>query len=218
MSQKRLLWHYLVILGVTAVVALLFRTFLIETYRIPSDVMRPALIRGDVILVAKWTFGIRWPGMDGTLTRGRAPNYGEIVVFQPPEDPGRSYLKRVVGLPGDTVEIKDGRLLWNGESLPFITDEATSQTPAVGCGIERHPKADYRVCYEPGAELEPMAPRKITDGYVFLIGDRRAKDSSRIDYGSFSIRSVYGKPLAVILSVDPATSRTRADRWWVPVQ
>src|SRR5687767_14523778 len=91
---------------VAVAVALASRFFGIEAYRIPSPAMRPTLEPGDTIFVSKSAFGLRFPGAAAPFTGGRPPARGEIVVYSPPIDPGRDYIKRVIGLPGDSVELR----------------------------------------------------------------------------------------------------------------
>ena len=85
--------------------ALIIRTFIMAPFKIPSGSMRPTLIEGDRILVNKFIYHFRMP------------RRGEIVVFRYPDDPKRPFIKRLAGIGGDTVEIKDGRVIVNGEPL-----------------------------------------------------------------------------------------------------
>ena len=102
-----------------AAVLLVLRSFLFEPYRIPSDSMMPTLLDGDFILVSKYAYGLRLPVSHARLNEGARPQRGDVVVFRFPQDPGVNYIKRVVGLPGDLVEVRDDRLIVNGEPVPF---------------------------------------------------------------------------------------------------
>src|SRR4051812_44284119 len=106
-------------------VALLIRFFVIEAYRIPSPAMKPTLEPGDTIFVAKWPFGLRMPGFSQPLTSGKLPARGDVVVFSPPLEPRRDYIKRVLGLPGDLVSVKKGQAFLNGATLR-VNPAATS--------------------------------------------------------------------------------------------
>src|SRR6476646_4023800 len=103
------------------IVALFIRFFVIEAYRIPSTSMRPTLEPGDTIFVSKWPFGLRFPWSTDAFTKGRAPTRGEVVVFSSPYEPERDYIKRVVAIPGDTVEMKRGHVILNGKDLTLPT-------------------------------------------------------------------------------------------------
>jgi signal peptidase I len=102
-----------------AAVLLVLRSFLFEPYRIPSDSMMPTLLDGDFIVVNKFSYGLRWPVSHKLFYESGSPERGDIAVFRYPEDPGINYIKRVVGLPGDLVEVRDDRLIINGEPVPF---------------------------------------------------------------------------------------------------
>jgi signal peptidase I len=102
-----------------AAVLLVLRSFLFEPYRIPSDSMMPTLLDGDFIVVSKYSYGLRLPVTHSKLTEGSKPSRGDVVVFRFPQDPGVNYIKRVVGLPGDLVEVRNDRLIVNGEPVPF---------------------------------------------------------------------------------------------------
>jgi signal peptidase I len=95
----------------------LLRSFLFEPFRIPSDSMMPTLLDGDFILVNKYTYGVRLPLLNRKIIAVNEPQRGEVMVFRYPGDTSKDYIKRVVGLPGDTVSYQDKRLTVNGEPL-----------------------------------------------------------------------------------------------------
>lgn len=98
-------------------VVFLLRSFLVEPFQIPSSSMRPGLVVGDFILVNKYTYGIRMPVLNNVLVPVNKVERGDVVVFNWPVNPRINYIKRVIGLPGDTVEYRNKRLTVNGESL-----------------------------------------------------------------------------------------------------
>jgi signal peptidase I len=100
----------------------LFRAFLFEPFQIPSSSMRPGLITGDFILVNKFTYGLRLPVLNTVFLPMNQVGRGDVAVFNYPENPSINYIKRIVGLPGDTVEYKQRQL--------FINGQAIEQTPA----------------------------------------------------------------------------------------
>ena len=99
-------------------VVFLLRTFLVEPFQIPSSSMRPGLIVGDFILVNKYAYGIRTPIINNVLVPVGNIERGDVVVFSYPEDNKINYIKRAVGLPGDTVEYKNKQLIINGQPIP----------------------------------------------------------------------------------------------------
>ncbi|MDR2880606.1 MAG: signal peptidase I [Azoarcus sp.] len=96
------------------------RSFIVEPYKIPSGSMIPTLLEGDFIAVNKFTYGIRLPILNTRIISINMPKRGEVMVFQYPLDPRQSYIKRVVGLPGDTVEYMEKRLTINGEKVDTV--------------------------------------------------------------------------------------------------
>jgi signal peptidase I len=96
------------------------RSFVIEPYKIPSGSMMPTLLEGDFIAVNKFTYGIRLPVINTRIISINAPKRGEVMVFRYPPDPSQSYIKRVVGLPGDKVEYIEKKLTINGEKVEMI--------------------------------------------------------------------------------------------------
>ena len=100
-------------------VLLVLRSFFFEPYRIPSDSMMPTLLDGDFILVNKFAYGVRWPVLQEKFIEVDTPRRGDVAVFRFPADPSVNYIKRVVGLPGDLVEVRDDQLIINGEPVPL---------------------------------------------------------------------------------------------------
>jgi signal peptidase I len=105
-----------------AFVVLIVRAFIFEPFRIPSDSMMPTLLDGDFIVVSKYAYGLRWPVLNQKFLQTGMPQRGDVVVFRYPPDPNVNYIKRLVGLPGDRVEVHDDRLVINGETIPLKDD------------------------------------------------------------------------------------------------
>jgi signal peptidase I len=96
---------------------LIVRAFIFEPFRIPSDSMMPTLLDGDFIVVSKYSYGLRLPVLNAKLLDTGSPQRGDVVVFRYPPDPTVNYIKRLVGLPGDRIEIRDDHLVVNGEVI-----------------------------------------------------------------------------------------------------
>jgi signal peptidase I len=101
-----------------AALVLVVRAFIFEPFRIPSDSMMPTLLDGDFIVVNKYAYGLRMPVLNRKLLAIGEPQRGDVVVFRYPPDPAVNYIKRLVGLPGDTVSIQDDQLIVNGTPVP----------------------------------------------------------------------------------------------------
>ena len=99
-------------------VVFLLRSFVAEPYQIPSSSMRPGLVVGDFILVNKFAYGLRLPVLNNVVIPVGGPQHGDVMVFNHPRTPEINLIKRVIGLPGDTVEYRNKRLTINGQPLP----------------------------------------------------------------------------------------------------
>jgi signal peptidase I len=102
-----------------ALVVLVLRSFIFEPFRIPSDSMMPTLLDGDFIIVNKYAYGLRLPVINRKIVAVGAPQRGDVVVFRYPLDPSVNYIKRLVGLPGDHVEVRNDKITVNGQPVPF---------------------------------------------------------------------------------------------------
>ncbi len=105
-------------------IVLLIRAFVIEPFRIPSASMMPGLVAGDFIFVNKFSYGLRLPVTHTKIVRIAEPQRGDVIVFRLPSDPSIHFIKRLIGLPGDHVVVRDNRLMVNGASIPMKPDGA----------------------------------------------------------------------------------------------
>jgi signal peptidase I len=171
-----------------ALIALAIRSFVVEPFKIPSGSMIPTLLVGDYVLVNKFSCGVRLP-ITGTLLFGeRAPARGDVIVFRWPDDPSQDYIKRVIGLPGDRIQIIDRRLWLNGQLVDRI-DEGEYVFPAHEPGapgvaeryLERNPEGlEYTVLQARGDTAGPAdrrGPWVVPEDRYFMMGDNR--DNSR---------------------------------------
>jgi signal peptidase I len=215
-GNNRLIRDYTGTILFAVVVALFIRFFIVEAYRIPSTAMKPTLEPGDTLFVAKWPFGLRMPWADEPFTEASKPERGEVVVFSFEADRKRDYIKRVLGLPGDTVEMHQGSFFLNTKPM------AVSLYKTGGCVDEKTPEGKtYPVCWEgPGAG--DFVATKVPDGMIFVAGDLRTplKDVKAEDpndplaeknfgnWGIVPMNSLKGKALLIWLSVDPLNHGT----------
>ena len=98
---------------------LVVRSFVFEPFRIPSGSMEPTLVKGDFIFVKKYAYGLRLPVIESKVLDTGSPKRGDVVVFRLPSKPSVNYIKRVVGLPGDTIVYDKHRLTINGQTMPL---------------------------------------------------------------------------------------------------
>jgi signal peptidase I len=102
-------------------VVLVLRSFVAEPFRIPSSSMMPSLLIGDFILVNKFAYGLRLPITNKKFIEIGEPERGDVAVFRPPHHPDQDWIKRVIGLPGDTVAYRDNTVFVNGEPLTYVS-------------------------------------------------------------------------------------------------
>ena len=217
MSKKRkerehrgIVRDYGLAIGGSILVALFIRFFVIEAYRMPSRAMQPAIEPGDTLFVSKFSYGIRLPGA-GTHISPRTPEYGDVVVLEFPEEPGREYIKRVVGLPGDRVLFTKGIATLNGK--PLGTETSASEL----CAKETLPNSrDYTICFEAplySTEKEVTVPA----GQVFVVGDMRSMpmEMRRLRTGGLvPFDQIKGRDLFIWLSIQPPSGTGSGGDWF----
>lgn len=203
-EKRSLLAEYGFAIGISMVLALLIRFFLIEAFKVPTTVMKPSLLPGDYIFASKISYGVKIPFSREYLFMTSVPEYGDVVVYQSGND-RENLIKRVIGLPGDNIEIKNGRLIFNGQELRF----EAGKTPS--CGHEYHPKYSYNVCYEPPYAPD-VGPFQVPPKSLFVMADYRVHQVRRKVGEVISVNSVKAKALWVWLSIQPK-AETDQMRW-----
>lgn len=187
------------------VLVLVIRSFLFEPFRIPSDSMMPTLLDGDFIFVNKFAYGLRLPVANNKIVDIGAPERGDVVVFRMPSDPRTNYIKRLVGLPGDRVEVREKRVYINGEMLPTSIDGLYEGHDHSGAriGIERLGSVEHRVLYwegRDGTDGEFSVPA----GHYFFMGDNRdnSRDSRFPEVGYVPEGNLVGKAVRIWFNWD----------------
>jgi len=185
------------------VVVLLIRSFLFEPFRIPSDSMMPTLLDGDFIFVNKFTYGLRLPVVNTEVVALGEPQRGDVVVFRLPSDPSTNYIKRLVGLPGDHVTVRDKRVQVNGVEQPVTLDGVYEGFGHTGAqvAIEQLGAVPHRVLYipnRPSYDFDDVVPA----GHYFFMGDNRdnSRDSRFPEVGFVPADLVVGKAVVIWLN------------------
>ncbi len=201
--------------GLFPVIAVVFllRSFLFEPFKIPSGSMIPTLLVGDLILVNKFTYGVRLPVIHTKLTEGNKPQRGDVMVFRYPPKPSLDYIKRVVGVPGDEVAYLNKKLTINGKpvpkaSLPEFFDEDVMRyfkqyEETFDTRRFRLLNDDDRPAFVAGAEDFPFKRNcrysvegvvcKVPEGHYFMMGDNRDNSLDSRYWGFVPDRNIVGK-------------------------
>jgi len=150
---------------------LLIRSFVFEPFRIPSGSMMPTLLQGDFIFVKKYSYGLRLPVTETKILETGEPERGDVVVFRLPSNTSVNYIKRVVGLPGDTVLYERHQLTINGEEIAFDQHpEATIDSPRF---IEQLGEREHEILIENENYTRNDGAYVVPNGHYFVMGDNR---------------------------------------------
>ena len=198
-------------------VVFVLRSFLFEPFKIPSGSMIPTLLIGDLILVNKFTYGIRLPVVNTKITEGNAPQRGDVMVFRYPPQPSVDYIKRVVGVPGDEVAYLNKRLTINGKEVPTTAqpdffDESTMRyfkqlEETLGAQPHRVLNNPDAPAFVQGAANFPYRDNcrysvegvvcKVPQGHYFMMGDNRDNSLDSRYWGFVPDQNIVGKAFFV---------------------
>ncbi|MGI9291275.1 MAG: signal peptidase I [Gammaproteobacteria bacterium] len=184
---------------------LVVRSFLFEPFRIPSSSMVPTLLIGDFIFVNKFTYGLRLPVLHTKIMQIGEPERGDVIVFRLPAEPSVNYIKRLVGLPGDTVRYSKKRLYINGEQVGLVMTGVASRKSGQSALLAKESLGEtpHQVMLETGRfgkEGEYIVP----EGQYFLMGDNRdnSQDSRYAQVGFVPEANVVGKAVRIWMNWD----------------
>ena len=174
-KKRKPLWlEYAEALVVALVLALFIRTFAVQSFKIPSESMLQTLLVGDYLLATKFSYGLKIPFTDYYFYKGDDPQRGDIVIFEYPKDPGMDFIKRVIGLPGDVIEVRDKQLYRNGEAV----------------------QESYVQFLQPDV-VEPVrdnyGPVTVPPGKYFVMGDNRDNSMDSRSWGFVDRKAIHAK-------------------------
>jgi len=192
-------------LVVALAIFLLVRTFVVEAFKIPTSSMENTLLVGDFLLVNKAVYGGHIPGTHLSFGSFREPRRGDVVVFHPPHEPERNFVKRLVGLPNDTLEMHDKTLFLNGVPV----DEPYARH-VDGRGDTVHPDMDWQSNHLIAAQPDEYHPTRdnwgpivVPEGEYFMLGDNRDNSEDSRYWGFVPRDQIRGRPWLVYYSQAP---------------
>jgi signal peptidase I len=213
-STGRWTWEWIKSFLIAFGLFLVIRTFLVEAFRIPTGSMEDTLLVGDFLLVNKALFGAPIPAMPARLPALAQPRRGDVVIFVPPHEPRRNYVKRLVGMPGDTLAMIRKVLYINGrpqdESYARQSDPHDIAAPSMSW------QCDYGAGELTGGPTwtpycrptrDNWGPVIVPAGNYFMLGDNRDDSEDSRYWGFVPRHAIRGRPLFIYYSFDPASAR-----------
>jgi len=203
--KKSIAREYTEAILIALLLALLIRTFIVQAFKIPSGSMKKTLLIGDHILVSKFSYGTHIPNeipfinvklFDDIVLFSKVPQRGDIIVFKFPKDETRDFIKRVIGLPGDLLEVKRQKVYINNKPYKDIHARHTdspSDSPLV-------PRDDF-------------GPILVPDDHVFVMGDNRENSQDSRYWGYLNVKKIRGKAQIIYWSWDRIKNWVRFERF-----
>jgi len=201
-KNKSVVREYVEAIVIAVLLALFVRTFVVQAFKIPSGSMLPTLQIGDHLLVSKFSYGVKLPITGTVLVSRSGPARGDVVVFRFPRDRSLDYIKRVIGIGGDTIEVRDKQVFVNGEKVAdphahFTASDIMSR--AVG-------------------PRDNLGPVTVPEGKIFVMGDNRDNSYDSRFWGFVDLRDVLGRAFVIYWSWDVeqslfSLSRFTSIRW-----
>lgn len=203
--KKSVAREYTEAILIALLLALLIRTFIVQAFKIPSGSMKNTLLIGDHILVSKFSYGTHIPNeipfiniklFDDIVLFSRVPKRGDIIVFKFPKDETRDFIKRVIGLPGDILEVRRQKVYINNkpyEDTHARHTDSPSDSPLV-------PRDDF-------------GPILIPDDHVFVMGDNRENSQDSRYWGYLNVKKIRGKAQIIYWSWDRIENWVRFERF-----
>lgn len=179
------------------ILALVIRTFVVQAFKIPSGSMIPSLLVGDHILVNKFIYGIKIPFTDIELVSFEEPERGDIIVFKYPKDEKRDFIKRVVALPGERVEIRNKRVYIDGKLLKESNTIFNQEDSFLESSISNR---------------DNYGPVTVPPGHLFMMGDNRDNSMDSRFWGFLEEKKIKGKAFLIYFSWESERYRVRWNR------
>ena len=190
-------------------IVLVFRSFLFEPFKIPSGSMIPTLLVGDFIVVNKFSYGVRLPVLNKKIIETGEPVRGDVVVFRFPEDPAVNFIKRAIGLPGDTITYRDKELFVNGEKVEatpagrFSSADVKCSTPAADAMLfdEKLGFRNHDILLHDRSQGR-NGQWVVPEGHYFMMGDNRDRSNDSRMWGFVPEQNLLGRAVGIWLNFD----------------
>lgn len=183
-KKKSVVREYAEAIVIALILALFIRTFVVQAFKIPSGSMIPTLLIGDHLLVSKFVYGIKNPFTGATLISLGSPEKKDIIVFKYPENPDQDFIKRVIGVGGDRVEIKNKKVYVNDKLLE----------------VEGAVNLDPRIIQGKNPPRDNYGPITVPENQLFVMGDNRDNSHDSRFWGFVDLPEVKGKAFIIYWS------------------
>ena len=202
-SKQPVIVEYAVSFFPVLLIVLVLRSFLFEPFHIPSGSMRPNLLVGDFILVNKFAYGVRLPVIHTKVIDRAGPKRGDVVVFRHPIQPERDYIKRLIGLPGDSIQYRDKQLTINGELVEV--DFSHDYEPANGITDDFSSRVfnedllgvEHLMMTHPQKNLARGFDIVVPENEYFMMGDNRDNSADSRSWGFVPEKNLVGKAMFI---------------------
>ncbi len=194
--KKNILREYGEAILIAVILALFIRTFVVQAFKIPSGSMKPTLLVGDHILVNKFIYGVKLPFFNIMLIPVKDPKQGDIVVFKFPEDPKKDFIKRVIAVAGDTIQIRNKKVYINNELM-------------------RDPYGTFLDPHSIPGQVSPrdnFGPVTVPPDSLFVMGDNRDHSHDSRFWKFVKLSAVKGKAFIIYWSWDKENTGVRWKR------
>lgn len=195
-KKKTVIKEYVKAIVIAVLIALFIRTFIVQAFKIPSGSMLPTLQVGDWLLVNKFIYGVKIPLVRSTLIPVSQPERGDIIVFIYPMDRSIDFIKRVIAIAGDTVEIKNKKIFINGS---LMDDPYGVHTDNLVIPPSVQPRDNF-------------GPVTVPEGHVFAMGDNRDSSYDSRFWGFVNYRDILGEAFIIYWSWNGDENSVRWNR------
>ncbi len=205
--------QYLTLISLSVAFALFLKWSLISVYRIPSKSMSPTLVPGDFVIVNKAAFGFKFTPVSSPVGASLAET-GDVVLLKLTESSGTYYIKRVIGKPGDVVEIKRGMLSLNGKELVTEKQTETESQSLFEVFSESWNEKKWSTLRSLDYSKKNFGPVTVPAGHYFVLGDNRDSSEDSRQWGTMPSSLIKGRVSLIALSVDWQDSDERGRMKW----